>query len=191
MPEGTRESVMSSVRKVIGANARAIRLEAGATLQEVATACKRHGLPWSLGRVGDLESGRVAPSLPNILAFAYALSEFVPGGVSMADLLATDEPVEVNEKLTVPAETLAGFLTGRTVEADPPPPSIELARTEAELKIARDLGITIERLEEAMLELWGVSYTEERDRRAGERGSAQHRGQVGRRLREELLEAMN
>ncbi|WP_096905840.1 MULTISPECIES: helix-turn-helix transcriptional regulator [unclassified Dietzia] len=199
-----------SIPATIGANARAIRLEAGATLQEVATQCQKYGLRWSFGRVGDLERGKVQATLPTLLALAHALSELDPEGVSLSDLLETDEDLEVTEQLTIPAEERRRLLTGQRVKADlrttltdahtgekiAPTVNgalvlVKLSRTDVERKVARDLGVSIDQLEEAMAELWGASYTEERTRRAGKGSTRQRKARVGKDLRRELREALN
>lgn len=195
----------ASIPATVGANARAIRLEAGATLQEVATLCQKYGLRWSFGRVGDLERGKVQTTLPTLLALVYALSELDPDGVSLRDLLATDEPLEATEELTIPAEELRRVLTGERVKAKPrttvintatgeeyiPQMShalvgVKLNRTDVERKVARDLGVSIDHLEEIMADLWGKSYVEERTLRVSEPDTRPRRARVGKDLRQEL-----
>lgn len=61
---------------------------------------------------------------------------------------------------------------------------------EAEQRAARSLGIPISDLAAFSAKLWGRSYSEERDRRAGAEAQAQKRGRIGRELRTELREAM-
>ena len=58
---------MLSVSQVVGANARDIRLKADVTLDRLAWHARFCGLPWSTGRVGSFESGRVAPTVPTLL----------------------------------------------------------------------------------------------------------------------------
>lgn len=96
----------TSLAKVIGSNARKLRLAAGVTLDEFALVARQYGLPWTSGRVGDLESGRVVPNLETILAVATALGHATSRPVTLTDLLATDDPVRVNDQLTIDAVAL-------------------------------------------------------------------------------------
>lgn len=96
-----------------GASARAIRLAAGATLAEVAEAAKKTGLPWSSGRVGDFESGRIAPSLPTLIAVAGALSRVTQAkAVGLPDLFAVDGKIRINDVLTLDSHRLRDLLRG-------------------------------------------------------------------------------
>lgn len=96
-----------------GASARAIRTAADATLAEVARAAKAVGLPWSSGRVGDFESGRIAPSLPTLIAVAGALTMVVQEKtIGLPDLFEVDGRVQINPELTLEADRLRGLLRG-------------------------------------------------------------------------------
>lgn len=107
-----------NLSEAAGASARAIRLAAGATLAEVAKAAKGYGLPWTSGRVGDFESGRVAPSLPTLIAIAAALSEVVQDGeVTLAHLFAVDGRIRINDLLTVDAERMRELLRGAPLDS--------------------------------------------------------------------------
>lgn len=91
-----------TMSEAAGTSARSIRQAAGATLAEVAKAAKAVGLPWSSGRVGDFESGRIAPSLPTLLAVAGALSEIAQERhIGLADLFAVDGLVRINDRLVL------------------------------------------------------------------------------------------
>jgi transcriptional regulator with XRE-family HTH domain len=79
--------VAVSVAKVIGEGARALRLDADVTLEQMARAAQRYGLPWTSGRVGDFEAGRTAPSLPTLIAATAALGHVIGRPVSLAELV--------------------------------------------------------------------------------------------------------
>lgn len=62
--------------------------------------------------------------------------------------------------------------------------------SESERRIARSMRSTGAWFEAWCHHLWGRSFTEERDRRAGQDANAQKRGQVSRSMKAELLAAM-
>lgn len=96
--------------RVIGKNARRLRVESGATLDQMAAAVGRFGIHWSTGRVGDLESGRVAPTLPTLIAVSFALGSLQKRTISLAELVETDAPIQVNNDLVM--RRLAAVLSG-------------------------------------------------------------------------------
>lgn len=99
---------------VIGANARRIRRGSPLTLDEVAVEARKVGLKWSEARVADFEAGRVAATLPTLLAYCSAMAA-LGCKIRVADLLAGDGDVAVNDDLTVPREVLSGWLRGKVV----------------------------------------------------------------------------
>lgn len=106
-----------TMSEAAGASARAIRQDAGATLAQVAKAAKGAGLPWSSGRVGDFESGRIAASLPTLIAVTGALTEVVRDRqIALADLFEVDGRILVNDAITLEAERLRDLLRGKPFE---------------------------------------------------------------------------
>lgn len=99
--------------KVLGANARRLRLEAGATLEQMAGALRGFGVRWSTGRVGDLESGRVAVTFPTVIAVIFALSQLLRREVSMSELFDHNEPIEINDQLTLHDNGLSDLVAGK------------------------------------------------------------------------------
>lgn len=95
-----------------GARARGIRQAAGATLADVAKAAKRVGLPWSSGRVGDFESGRISPTLPTLLAVTGALSDVSGWPLKLADLFEVEGEIRLNDELTMPSTQVRNLLSG-------------------------------------------------------------------------------
>lgn len=104
-----------TLAEVVGMNARAIRLDSGATLDDVARAAKRYGLKWNTGRVGDLESGRIAATAPTLFALAATLASVTRKRVALADLVRFNGWVELNEGLTVAGDALTAAFTGEPV----------------------------------------------------------------------------
>jgi hypothetical protein len=184
---------------------RALRIEAGATLEQFAIAAKAFGLPWSTGRVGDFEAGRVAPSFPTMYAVALALRTVTGQPVALADLLAGDDgPVDLTDELTIDLSDLQGALQGKPVAGGERKPTardkgnlgrglaslvpdwFHLEMREADVRLCKQLGVTPERGGAAMIALWRRSFTNERDRRAGADANAQRKGQISRQLKTEL-----
>ncbi|WP_406266064.1 hypothetical protein OH799_19515 [Nocardia sp. NBC_00881] len=62
--------------------------------------------------------------------------------------------------------------------------------TGAEVRAAKDVGISSTSLVVEALKLWGRGFTEERDARAGEDASKQKRGRIARVLKDELSQAI-
>lgn len=102
--------VTTSVAEVVGAGARALRLDAGLTLEEVARAAQLYGLPWTSGRVGDFESGRTAPSLPTLIAAAAALGKAIGRPVTLLELVTGMGQVQINDALTLDKSVLRNLL---------------------------------------------------------------------------------
>ncbi|WP_156181019.1 helix-turn-helix domain-containing protein [Mycobacterium nebraskense] len=101
----------------IGSGSRTLRKAGGVTLSRVADAARLYGLPWSSGKVGDFESGRVSPSLPTYLAVAAALSDAVGRPVSLADLLTgVTGQIAISSRITMEADHLRAVLSGAAVD---------------------------------------------------------------------------
>jgi transcriptional regulator with XRE-family HTH domain len=101
----------------VGSGARALRTAGGVTLSQVADAARFCGLPWSSGKVGDFESGRVSPSLPTYLAVASALSNVLDRPVALPDLLTgVTGRVAVSSRITMDADHLRAVLSGAAVD---------------------------------------------------------------------------
>lgn len=195
--------VDKSLAQVAGRNARRLRQDAGATLEQLATAVRPYGLRWSTGRVGDFEGGRVAPTLPTLFAVTLGLRDVTGKPVALVDLFDGSEDVAMNESVTVPLESLRAALSGKpvgtstavqlvigptigaTVTVDPGP-----AFSESDSRLMRNLGVEPVSAVMAMSELWGRPLSAERDARAGAGANAQRKGQITRQLKAELETAL-
>jgi transcriptional regulator with XRE-family HTH domain len=202
--------VATSIAKVIGANARDLRKKAGVNLDQFALAARFCGLPWSTGRVGDFESGRVLPNLEVVYAVALALQQVTGQPVTLAKLLASDQPVQINDKLTVDMSTLADAVRGEPVRGETESyrklseavegftvkqavPVFLKAFREADERVCRQLGVTRERGAAAMYKKWGQTFTDKRDELAqqdADPANAQRLGQISRQLKAELKKAI-
>jgi hypothetical protein len=181
-----------SIAEVVGANARALRLGAEIKAERFAYEATSVGLPWTTGRVGDFEHGRIPPDLGTIYAAAVALGRLIGRPVTLAELLATGEPVAVNDALTIGATALLGEIVpvrGRlggkgTLSATAVPV------LETDYRMCRNIGVDRQTGVAAMVALWGRPFSAERDRRAGPDANAQRRGIVARALKAELKKAI-
>lgn len=213
----TRYSGVQSLAEVVGDNCKRLRSGLGITQDELARYARSVGLRWRASSVGDFEAGRSAPSLATVLAVAAALQSALKerrsgrkrgqglAGVSVGDLVRSDQPVAVTELLTLPGATLAAWLGDTFADA----PSIsndaalesQMDRSEsylvgsgavmersglAEERMAKSLGVDLRTLSVASFHLWDRTFTEERDQRAGPDANKQKRGQVTRTMRAEL-----
>ncbi|MGV8875258.1 MAG: hypothetical protein ACOH2Q_22195 [Rhodococcus sp. (in: high G+C Gram-positive bacteria)] len=109
-------SKQSELSRLIGQNAKIFRLAGRITLDELAVFARQHGLPWSESRVADFEAGRAAPSIPTLVAVCMALAKAGCQDVTVAALLSTDEPVELNDRLTIDGSLLSGWFAGKPIE---------------------------------------------------------------------------
>jgi hypothetical protein len=107
--------VTTSVAKVVGANARTIRLNGGITLDRFSRALRWYGLRWSTGRVGSFEAGHVPAKIEILYTVALALTIRRDNPVTLADLLAGDGEVSINDELSVPLSVLRDAVSGKPV----------------------------------------------------------------------------
>jgi transcriptional regulator with XRE-family HTH domain len=200
----------TNLTEVIGTNARELRLAAGVTLDRFALVARQYGLPWTSGRVGDLESGRVMPNLETVYAVAAALGHATGQPVTLADLLATDQPVAINDQLTADSDQLHAAVTGgpvtgmceyarelsyagfkRKTDLAVRVQKTSQALREADWRLCKQLGIDRDFGAAVMTKLWGHAFSDERDQRAGSDANAQRRGQISRQLKAQLEEAIS
>lgn len=188
-----------SLTEVLAANCKRIRGELKLSQDQLAAWASGSGLRWNAGKVANFEAGRWTPTLADVLALGVALERALtfrqvavpetptdPGRtITLADLLdAGDGPVTLKPGLVLTGSELTGIGRGEAFPRPPrtlasPPPRV------AEQRLARALGIEEERLAELSQQLWGTTFTAERDRRAGA-GNQQKKGQISRELRAEL-----
>lgn len=203
---------------VIAGNARRLRVGAGLTLDQVSVAARLRGLKWSESRVADFEAGRVAANLGTLLAFCVALADLGCTEATLPRLVEYVPPIEINDSLQLSAAEVTRLMAGRPVgklkHVDDPrrdvavdpmdgtgrgirmrPGTTEWAVNRnsgaTETRITKTLGIPYARLIRLSTDLWGRSFSQERNSRAGEGANAQHRGQITRKMMAELREAVD
>lgn len=204
-----------SLAQALGQNARRLRLEAGATLEQFAATARGYGLPWTSGRVGDFESGRVAPTFPTVYAVALVLRDVTGQPVALSDLLAGDGEVVLTDSLTLPLQSVRAAVRGEPAagESTGDAPGLHggMVVQDSDLRLARELGYSVaadgnpwpdtspgrhrsDASHEpfiAMRDLWGRPFSAERDARAAaENANVQRKGQISRQLKAQLREAL-
>ena len=225
---------MLTLSQSIGLGARAIRRTADLTLEAVAEAAKPFGLAWSTGKVSDFESGRIAPTLPTLLAVTAALGAATGRQLSAADLVAGEGQVRINDNMSLDVADLRAALSGKRAalsakaalsgkyvpvgallagtggltaevtvirrshlpnwarEVDPSLHAQVLGSfRESDARMCKNLGVQRDVGAAAMAKLWGHTFSDERDRRAGHEAKPQHRGRVSRQLKAALQRAIS
>jgi transcriptional regulator with XRE-family HTH domain len=207
--------VSESLAWVVGANCRRIRTGIGITQDDLALYARDLGLRWTASKVGDFESGRYAPAFATVLVVLLALNlaaEDAPpddgeatGELTLADLLVGNGLIALTDALDVPGDQLAGVCQGQAFQApkrhrgfvrgtwrdaqtlvEPDAQEMEQRSGLTEYRLAQRLGISPGFLAAKSFNLWGRTFSEERDRRAGPKANQQKRGRVSRELRAEL-----
>lgn len=199
---------------LLGDNCRRLRERVGATQDELARCARGVGLRWDAAKVRRFESGEVAPGFATVLAVSLALqlvsAERLKAGEQidwcyrgLADLL---EPLDDDEYVgltdafplrpAVLQQACSGMpwdtsaITGDAV-ANITAAVDELAAVIgrqglAEQRLAKRCGISVAQLAQVTHELWGGTFSEERDRRLAPGANQQARSQMTRRLQAEL-----
>lgn len=143
-------------------------------------------------------------------AAAASGAEIVMSAATVDQLLKFDGMIGLNDDLAIPADVAVAICRGQPRPGYKPAPGSEtegslefyremwgdssLSPTElvqlrsgsAEDRIARQLGIERRRLAEISYMLWRSTFSEERDRRAGDGANQQKKGRVTREMLNEL-----
>ncbi len=197
--------------EVVGGNCRRIRTEViGITQDELARWARVYGLKWNAAKVANFEAGRWEPTLATVLAVGLALNRalvfrqiaapaIIRGPkisrdqrpVTLADLLdGGDGLVALNDDVLVAADALAGVGRGQPFPLQHYGDRLLDRSGLAEQRLAKTLGISGARLAGVSSQLWGSTFGEERDRRAGVGANQQKKGRISRELRAELEKAI-
>jgi hypothetical protein len=154
----------------VGDNARTIRHNAGATLEQVAKLARQYGLPWNTARVALFEAGGVAPTFLTYVVVAEVLGRLGPDRVKLADLLAGHGRVALSDELSIDLGRLRGILAGQPVKLSSADVATKRRRVE---QIDREATAQWEKLPPALRkvkpELWlkvRADFTESDERAA-------------------------
>lgn len=180
--------------QLVGTNVRRIRTEAGATQTDLARQMVELGVPWVPSRVSQLESGEASPTLPLMMLLAAALDRLSETEVTVADLLSSEDLIELASGVRVPRSVVVEILAGRAAGAlwtyrrdwNPPPscdgwpinpPGVDpredeaYARfTRADERAAKAVGVDRRTMVRLAVRLWGHNLSAERDRLAAAEG---------------------
>ena len=190
--------------QVIGHNVRRIRLERRLPQEAVAAACRAKGLRGTGSRIAQIEAGDIAPTLPNVVRLAAALST-LGGAVTLSDLLQSEGAIQLaddpDELVTGdqfvaflagwPADDIGAYLRAvpdadapRPAPLTPLPPGVS-GWGRADERTSRQLGLRKRAMQELTRSVWGWGLEAERERRVTETGRA--RGVITAELKEELM----
>ncbi|WP_043451804.1 helix-turn-helix transcriptional regulator [Jongsikchunia kroppenstedtii] len=194
--------------QIVGDNVRRMRTGAGHTGDALSKALREFG-PWPTSRVSELELGRVSPTVATLFTVAHGLSNLLGRTVLVADLLRHDGYTEIG-RIQLPASAVVDAFAGKpadlpaddAIDADRdrrlladytgPPLSADTIRAvlresgEPESRLARGLGVSEADLAGYSAQLWGHTFSAQRDKLAGTDANAQKRGQVSRKLKAEI-----
>ncbi len=199
-----------SLAEVVGANCRRIRTEIGITQDELALYARAHGLKWNAAKAGSFESGRSEPTLATVVKVGMALQQALVFAqfaatagatkddpaipperidVTLADLLdGGGGSIALAEDLAITATDLANIARGEPFSS---PKRQKLPRSGlAEQRLAKALGVSGSQLAELSSQLWGNTFSDERDQRAGAGANQQKKARVSRELRAEIERAI-
>ena len=193
---------------IVGENVRKLRTAGGHSGEALARELRDlFQVRWTTGRISELENGRVSPTAPTLFMVSQALTQLLSRPVAVAELFADDGFAEVGQ-VGIRTTRVADAFDGQVVElvvddlanSDGLIPTagkqplellmqIEKDSGEAEDRAANALGLRPLHLAALSAALWGRTYSQERNQRAGAEASPQKRGRIGRELRAELKEA--
>jgi hypothetical protein len=128
------------------------------------------------------------------------------GGVTLADLVDGRGHIALTDSISVAAAQLAEVCRGRTFTPfdlqywrrvrsvqdtiDATVAEMQQRSGLTEHRLAKNLGITADRLADVSFQLWQSTFSDERDQRAGPDANQQKRGRISRELRAELEKAL-
>lgn len=115
-----------TVAEVVGRNMKRTRERGGLTLDEVAREARVYGHRWNTGRVSRMERGEGSVTVDLLLFIAYLLGNLLGEAVRPADLLRSDEGIQIAPRATLnpgkAAQALeagdSGLWTSDLVEGD-------------------------------------------------------------------------
>lgn len=138
---GPPQTPAVALRALVAQNLRLLREQAGAALDDVVRASWGDGFDWTTGWLGGVERGTRSLTAEQLLALPVVLSAALGRRITLADLLAGEEPVSlgVDGRGSVPARYLRDVVTGEPVRQPfatavvvAPPPEIDVAARAAE-----------------------------------------------------------
>ena len=210
----TSDEPPPSVSQVLGQTASRLRTTHSLKIEQVAKAVTARGLRWTPARVSELESGKVAATVSNLVILTAAFNDLLKTSMRLADWFDDEGIVTLTDEVAIPLGELREIVAGAKVSMPPATPGAAAEKIlaylethnlpkgrqkklwaiyrdygEAEERAAAALGVDKETLCGLMLDLWGETLSARRDRIADPAANAQKRGRIARQLRHELEEA--
>lgn len=182
------------IGEAVGQRIRELRTLLGLTQDELARACQQAGMTeWRGNRIGQIESGAVAPTVVVLYALAAGFAAASGTATPLAALLPEDETeldIEIGREWNVPVSVLRRHLRGVKVAPPERDDSGDPRRSPgwgaADDLAVQELEASPEWVLAAGQRQWGRTATQERDRRAGSEATPQKRGRITRDLLSEL-----
>lgn len=174
------------LHECLARNVKVIRQSANLTLDAVATACRAYGVSWGTGILHDIEAGKRAPTLQNLLILAAGLTDVTGHVVTARDLLGGDAEIAVTDSVAVTATHLRDFMAGGPAILRKTTPEL---LGEADYRAAKNIGVDPTTALDAMDRLWGRSLSQECNRR-GSGQNPQKRGRITRELMTQLAKEL-
>ncbi|AYE95718.1 hypothetical protein C0J29_13800 [Mycobacterium paragordonae] len=191
----TRTDEPPTIAAVVGAACRSLRGERRTA--EVARAAQLAGLTrWTTGRVAELERGAVTPTLATLYGLTQAFSDLLERPVTLTELLPGDGPVSLGHEHVAELASIRAALSGEPIQPRQPEAlsaseAVRRSFLDVDYRVAAELELDPDQAAEVMAGLWGRSFTDERDRRAGPGVTKQKRARVGMQAKAELREAVS
>lgn len=136
---------MTTYALAIGSYVKNVRMKHDLTLEAVANAGRNFGATWTIGSIRNLELGKMAPSLPNILILALAIGQLTGTPISLSELLgeATELDLPSTDGEAIKRDWVNAALSGEKISppdntsnqganASSPDPEHELANRVSE-----------------------------------------------------------
>ncbi len=144
---------------VVGQAMRALRDERGQTQQDVANMLAPWGLEWTRAQVAGIEAGRRDTfALDELIILSYAY------GIKLRDWFAGEGSIVLRPGVYLRRNEIRIMFSLN--ELAPLRAAVEYAtKSEADQNAARALGVTMIEIRSAAVELWGASFTDEREAR--------------------------
>lgn len=103
---------------VFGENLKRLRKDHQLTLDDVSKASRAYGVKWTAQRIAGMEAGKASVTVPTVCIAAWALTDLTDFEFTPAQLLASDEPIQLNDAFTVNGTVIADAIEGRLPELD-------------------------------------------------------------------------
>ena len=101
-----------ALRQVIGARVKHVREQAGGRQEDIARVARSFGLEWPRQKVDELERGKKAISVEELVLLPFVLSHALDRTVSTADLFDADDQITLSAQTDIPARDVLAELCG-------------------------------------------------------------------------------